>query len=139
MGRDPPPMDRPRSAFRPDLHQALEQARQLYVATERQDGTLSSVSPVWFMYDGDAVYFTTAPTSFKAKRAAKGRTLHVRIGRKDGPHFQGPMSLVRDPAVAERMRPLYRRRYWLAWLGLITPSAARIAAGKSVIVRVTPA
>jgi hypothetical protein len=85
------------------------------------------------------VYFTTAPTSYKAKRAAAGRTLHVRIGRKDGPHVRGVMSLVRDPAIADRMRPLYRKRYWLAWLGLIAPSAARVAAGKSVIVRVTPA
>jgi hypothetical protein len=37
------------------------------------------------------------------------------------------------------MRPIYRRRYWLAWLGLICPSGRRVAAGKALIVRVTPA
>jgi PPOX class probable F420-dependent enzyme len=129
----------PQSPFRPDLHQALERARQLHVTTERKDGTRSTVSPIWFMYDGDAVYFTTAPGSFKAKRAARGGTLHVRIGRKDGPYWKGTMALVPDPALAERMRPVYRRRYWLAWLGLICPSGARVAAGKALIVRVRPA
>ena len=54
----------PQSPFRPDLHAALEQARQLYVTTERKDGSPSAVSPIWFMYDGAAVYFTTAPGSF---------------------------------------------------------------------------
>jgi hypothetical protein len=126
------------SSFPPDLQRALEKSRQLYVATERKDGSLSSVSPIWFMYDGDAIYFTTAPTSFKAKRASAGRALHVRIGRKDGPAFVGRMSLVRDPALAERMRPLYRRRYWLAWLGFFVPSGKRVEAGKTVLVRVAP-
>ena len=87
------------------------------------------------MYDGAAVYFTTAPGSWKAKRAARGGRLHVHVGRKDGPYWTGTMALVRDPTLAERMRPAYRRRYWLAWLGLICPSGASVAAGKSLIVR----
>jgi hypothetical protein len=124
--------------FPEDLHRALEQARQLYVATERKDGSRSTVSPVWFMYDGGAVHFTTAPGTWKAKRAARGGTLHVWIGRKDGPYWTGVMTLQRDPALAERMRPVYRRRYWLAWLGLVCPSGARVRAGKSLIVSVTP-
>jgi hypothetical protein len=96
------------------------------------------MTPVWFMYDGSAVHFTTAPDSWKAKRAARGGTLHVWVGRKDGPYWKGAMTLQRDPALAERMRPVYRKRYWLAWLGLVCPSAARVAAGKSLIVSVTP-
>ncbi|HWP66871.1 MAG TPA: hypothetical protein VNO26_13250 [Candidatus Limnocylindria bacterium] len=129
----------PNGLFPEHLHRALSEARQLYVATERKDGTESAVSPIWFMYDGSAVYFTTAPGTWKAKRAARGGVLHVRVGRKDGPYWKGVMRLVRDPALAERMRPVYRRRYWLAWLGLVCPSGAQVAAGKSVIVRVTPA
>ena len=124
--------------FPEDLHRALTQARQLYVATERKDGSHSAVSPVWFMYDGSAVHFTTAPGSWKAKRAARGGTLHVWVGRKDGPYWTGTMTLQRDPALADRMRPVYRKRYWLAWLGLVCPSGARVTAGKSLIVSVTP-
>lgn len=132
----PPP---PPSTFPADLDAALRAARQLYVATERKDGSRSSVAPIWFFYDGEAVYFTTAPGSWKAKRAARGGTLHTRVGRKDGLYWRGTMSLVPDPALADRMRPVYRRRYWLAWLGLICPSGAQVAAGKSTIVRVVPA
>lgn len=108
------------------------------MATERKDGSCSAVSPVWFMYDGSAVHFTTAPGSWKAKRAARGGTLHVWVGRKDGPYWTGVMTLQRDPALAERMRPVYRKRYWLAWLGLVCPSGARVTAGKSLVVSVTP-
>lgn len=130
----PPPNGR----FSEDLHRALTQARQLYVATERKDGSRSTVSPVWFMYDGSAVHFTTAPGSWKARRAAHGGTLHVWVGRKDGPYWTGVMTLGRDPALAERMRPVYRKRYWLAWLGLVCPSGARVTAGKSLVVSVRP-
>jgi len=129
----------PKSPFPRALHDALAEARRLHVATERKDGSRSAVAPVWFMYDGEAVYFTTAPGSWKAKRAARGGALHVHVGRKDGPYWKGTMTLERDPALAERMRPVYRRRYWIAWLGFFCPSGARVAAGKSLIVRVTPA
>jgi PPOX class probable F420-dependent enzyme len=131
--------DRSPHPFHPALHAALEGARQLYVATERKDGSRSAVAPIWFMYDGEALYFTTAPGSWKAKRAARGGVLHIRVGRSDGPYVKGTMALSRDPALAARMRPVYRRRYWLAWLGLICPSPARVAAGKTLLVRVTPA
>jgi hypothetical protein len=129
----------PHSPFPPEVHRALEENRQLYVATERKDGSRSAVSPIWFMYDGAALYFTTAPGSFKAKRAARGSILHVHVGRANGPYFRGIMAALRDPALAARMRLVYRRRYWLAWLGLVCPSPARVTAGKTLIVRVTPA
>jgi len=139
LHRAGPSMISPQKApFPADLHRALEGARQLYVATERKDGSLSAVAPVWFMYDGDAVHFTTAPGSWKAKRAARGGTLHVWVGRKDGLFWKGTMTLQSDPDLADRMRPVYRKRYWLAWLGLICPSGAQVRAGKSLIVSVTP-
>ena len=139
LHRADPSMISPQKApFPEDLHRALGEARQLYVATERKDGSLSKVAPVWFMYDGDAVHFTTAPGSWKAKRAARGGTLHVWVGRKDGRFWKGRMTVQRDPDLADRMRPVYRKRYWLAWLGLICPSGASVRAGKSLIVSVTP-
>ena len=48
------------AGFSPEVARALATAKELYVATERQDGTLSKVAPIWFMYDGQGVYFTTA-------------------------------------------------------------------------------
>ena len=125
------------ASFRPDVVAALSTAKQIYVATRRADGTESKVVPVWFMLDGDAIYFTTGPDSHKARRIARGSPLLVWVGSMSGPHFIGQAELVRDPAVAARMAPVYSRKYWIAWLGLFRPNPARVRAGKTVIVKVT--
>lgn len=128
-----------RAGFPPDLETALETAKNLYVATQRRDGSRSEVSPVWFMFDGEAIYFTTVPTTYKARRIARGSPLYVWVGTRDGPHFVGKAEILRDPAVAERMAPVYDRKYWISWLGFFRPRADRVRAGKTVIVKVTPA
>jgi len=126
-------------SLRGDVADALRSAKQIYVATRRADGSPSKVVPVWFLLDGDAIYFTTGPGSHKARRIARGSALLVWVGRPDGPHFVGRAELVRDPAVAARMAPLYDRKYWISWLGFFRPRPERVQAGKTVIVKVTPA
>ena len=125
--------------FAPDVDGLLRTSSHLYVATARADGTESKKAPVWFMYDGDAVYFTTAPGTHKAKRIAKGSPLQVWVGSESGPHFVGKAELVTDPEVAARMAPAYDQKYWIAWLGFFRPRPERVRAGKTVIVRVRPA
>ena len=120
------------------IGQALRAAKQIYVATRRADGTPSRAVPVWFILDGEALYFTTGPESHKARRIARGSPLLVWVGRRDGPHFVGRAELVREPAVAARMAPVYDRKYWLSWLGFFRPRPERVRAGRTVIVKVTP-
>ena len=124
--------------FAPGVRRALATAKNLYVATRRADGSTSKVSPIWFMVDGDAIYFTTTPSSYKAKRIAKGSPLLVWVGSERGPHFVGRAELLRDPALADKMAPVYDSKYWISWLGFFRPRADRIRDGKAVIVRVTP-
>src|SRR5262245_20407459 len=126
------------ASFPPDVVEALTTSKDPYVATTRKDGTRSSVSPVWFMFDGEAVYFTTAPDSYKAKRVAAGRPLLVWVGAKDGPHFVGKGEIVRDPAVAAKMAPVYDQKYWISWVGFFRPRPERVREGKTLIIRVTP-
>lgn len=120
------------------IRDALSGAKNLYVATERKDGSRSDAAPIWFMADDDALWFTTVPTSWKAKRVRLGRPLHVHVGARSGPYFKGRGTVVTDPAVAARMAPVYRRRYWLAWLGFFRPDPERVRSGRTVIVRVEP-
>ena len=127
-----------RAGFAPDVVEALKTSSHLYVGAPRADGSQSKVVPVWFMYDGDAVYFTTAPGSHKAKRIAKGSPLLVWVGAEDGPHFEAKAELVHDPAVAEKMAPVYNQKYWIAWLGFFRPNPDRVRAGKTLIVKVSP-
>jgi hypothetical protein len=127
-----------RAQFPPDVSTALRTAKNLYVATERKDGSHSEVSPIWFMFDGEALYFTTVPSSYKAKRTQLGRPLHIWVGSKDGPYFTGLGEVSTDPQLAERMAPVYDEKYWISWLGFFRPRPDRVADGKTVIIRVTP-
>ena len=122
----------------PAVASALPNASYIYVATRRADGSTSKKVPVWFIQEGDALYFTTAPDAHKAKRIRRGSPLLVWVGTADGPHFEGKAELLKDTTLAERMGQHYSQKYWIAWLGLFRPSAARVASGKVVIVKIKP-
>jgi PPOX class probable F420-dependent enzyme len=124
--------------FAADVAEALRTAKHLYVATRRADGTTSKKVPVWFMFDGQAIYFTTAPDAHKAKRIRRGSPLLVWVGTADGPHFEAQAELISDPAVAERMAPVYDQKYWISWIGFFRPRPERVRSGKTLIVKATP-
>jgi PPOX class probable F420-dependent enzyme len=122
----------------PQVDTALRDSKEIYVATRRRDGSRSGAAPVWFMYDGAAIYFSTASDSYKARRLRNGGPVYVAVGSSDGPRFEGHGSSVRDPDVIDKMAAHYRQKYWIAWLGFFVPNKNRVAKGKTVIVKVTP-
>jgi general stress protein 26 len=109
----------------------------IYVATQRRNGGGSASRPVWFMYDQGKLFFTTSPTSWKARRIAAGSPLLINVGRKDGPFFVGHAEPVHDGALIDRMGRAYAKKYWLARLGLFRPRSARVAAGQTSAYLVT--
>jgi len=121
-----------------EVEAALKTENYIYVATRRLNGEWSTSAPVWFMYDGEAVYFTTAPTTHKAHRIHRGSPVRVWVGKKDGPFFEGEARFVKDRAVVERMAEIYTQKYWLAWLGFFRPRPRRVSSGKTLVVKVTP-
>ena len=121
-----------------EVEAALKTETYIYVATRRLNGEWSTSAPVWFMYDGEAVYFTTAPTTHKAHRIHRGSPVRVWVGKKDGPFFEGEARFVKDRALAERMAEVYTQKYWLAWLGFFRPRPRRVSSGKTLVVKVTP-
>jgi len=126
------------SGFGPSVETALGKAKEIYVATRRRDGTRSTSAPIWFMHDGGAVYFSTSAGSHKAKRLRNGGPVYVSVGAKDGPSFEGYGTPVSDPQLIDKMAAHYRKKYWIAWFGLFVPDKDRVAAGKTVIVKITP-
>jgi len=126
------------SEFGPSVETALARAKEIHVATRRGDGKRSASAPIWFMYDGGAVYFSTSAGSHKARRLRNGGPVYVSVGAKDGPSFEGYGTPVSDPQLIDKMAEHYRKKYWIAWLGLFVPDKNRVAAGKTVIVKVTP-
>ena len=121
-----------------EVEAALKTENYIYVATRRLNGEWSTSAPVWFMYDAEAVYFTTAPTTHKAHRIHRGSPVRVWVGKKDGPFFEGEARFVKDRAVVERMAEVYTQKYWLAWLGFFRPRPRRVSSGKTLVVKVMP-
>jgi PPOX class probable F420-dependent enzyme len=121
-----------------EVEDALKTEKYIYVATRRLNGEWSSAAPVWFMYDGEAIYFTASPTSHKAHRIHRGSPVRVWVGRKDGPSFEGEARFIKDRPAVERMAEVYAQKYWIAWLGFFRPRPRRVNAGKTLVVKVTP-
>jgi general stress protein 26 len=121
-----------------ELKAALQVESYIYVATQRLNGEWSTPAPVWFMADGDAIYFTTSPTSHKAHRIYRGSPVRIWVGRKDGPLLEGEARFITDRAIVERMAASYQQKYWIAWLGFFRPRPKRVASGKTLAVQVAP-
>ena len=64
-------------SFPADFASRLATAKEIYVATQRKDGTRSAVVPVWFAVMDNAIWFTTSPDSHKVKRVKRGSPLFV--------------------------------------------------------------
>lgn len=116
----------------------LAHAKEIYVATQRQDGTQSNAAPVWFGVLDNAIYFATKPDNNKARRIGRGSPAWVSAQGKHGPFIKLRAEIVKDPVRADRLGEIYDKKYWIAWAGFFRPSAGKIADGSNVLIRLTP-
>ena len=126
-------------SFPADFAARLATAKEIYVATQRKDGTRSAVVPVWFALMDNAIWFTTSPDSHKVKRVKRGSPLFVSVEGKHGPFIKTKVEIIKDGALADRLGEIYAKKYWIAWLGFFRPSRTRNESGKTVLLKVTPA
>ena len=115
----------------PKTKELLQSSSYIYTATQRKDGGMSEAVPIWFVWDGEKVFFTTEPGSWKAKRIDRGSPVFINVDSKDGPKLVGKATKVTDPALVDRMGQAYRDKYWIAWMGLFRPRSGRVTAGKT--------
>lgn len=116
----------------------LQGSKQIYVATERKDGTRSAASPVWFGIIDNQIWFATKVGSHKAGRVKRGSPLFVSVTGKDGPFVKTRGEVVKDGALADRLGEIYAQKYWMAWVGLHRPSRQKIESGEDVLVHLIP-
>jgi PPOX class probable F420-dependent enzyme len=121
----------------PVVRAALERSKKIYVTTYARSGRSGSV-PVWFLWTGQALYFTTRRASLKARRILATGRASVRAGRADGPGFEARAEVTDDPAVRSLILAAYPRRYRLGWLAIGRGIRRRLATGESVTVKLTP-
>jgi general stress protein 26 len=125
------PRRAPATAIPATTEEALRTKDLIYVATRRANGSLSEISPIWFMYDDGRIFFTTEPDSWKSKRIAAGSPLYIWVGAEDGPFVEGKAEATTDAALIDRMGAAYAEKYWIAWMGLFKPRSSRVADGKT--------
>jgi general stress protein 26 len=119
--------------------EALSHASLIYIATVRKDGNQSTAAPVWFTtMPGGLILIQTAHTSWKARRIRRGSPVIVWIGSRSGPAFIANAAITNEPAVISRIVTDYPKKYFLAWIGLHTPTDERFASGQIVAIKVIP-
>lgn len=123
----------------PDFNAKLQKLGEIYVATERKSGERSKAVPVWFGVMDGALWFTTAPNSYKGKRVRRGSPMYVSVDGIEGPFLKMKAEIVKDGAKAEELGRLYAQKYWIAWLGFFKPGRARNESGKTILLKMTPA
>ena len=123
----------------PDLIQALQTAKYMYLTTYSRAGKPGTV-PVWLWYHDGAIYFSTQRSSLKARRIRNTGRVTVHVGKKDGPSFEGHAEWVDDrPDLEEALLRAYRRKYWFLvplWMGRRIRKG--LARKTSVLIRITP-
>jgi len=129
----------PPTHFSPEFLRQLQRTKEIYVATQRKDGTRSTAAPVWFGTMDDTIWFATRTGSYKAKRVRRGSPVFVSVSGKDGPFIETKAEVSKDAAIADRLGEIYAQKYWMAWLGMFRPGHEKIAAGKDALIHLTPA
>jgi len=129
----------PATALDAALKEKLATSTYVYISSQRKDGSFGKPAEIWFMYDQDAVWVGTPPTSWRVKRLKAGRrAAKIAVGSSDGPSFAAVGSVVQDPKVLDRMFEVYARKYPDRWPGYEQRFRDGMKDGSRVLVRYVP-
>jgi len=104
------------AGFTEEQRRALEEARYVYIQSERRSGEWSKPAEIWFFVDGDTLYVGTRPTSWRVRRIQAGRRrARIAIGTPQGPTFEARGSVVKDRAREEQLMEAFARKYPDGW------------------------
>lgn len=108
------------------MPQELDRARYVSFTSLKRDGTAVAL-PVWVVAFEGGYAFTTDPDAFKVKRVRNNPKATLRVCSVHGnvapgaTEFTGAAEYV-DEVTADRVNKAIRRKYWIAYRVLITPS-----------------
>ena len=124
----------------PELQQALDSSRYVYIQSERKSGELGAKAEIWFMHHDGAVWVASQDSTYRARRLKAGRTkAKVWIGSKDGPSFEANGSIVEDAAVDEMLFARFAEQYADGWPKFEASFRKGLAEGGSyVLIKYTP-
>ena len=118
---------------------ALDEATYVYIASERKDGSFGTPAEIWFMHHDGAVFVASPTTTWRVRRIEAGRPkATVAIGKPDGPRFNATGSIVRDPALYDRLFGVLAKKYPERWTGYETRFREGLTDGSRVLIRYQP-
>lgn len=123
----------------PELTKALDDAKYVYVQSERKSGEMSKPAEIWFFAEKGVVYVGTRPTSYRVKRIQAGRTkARIAVGSPTGPSFAATGALVKDAALEERLMADFAKKYPDGWARYADGFRDGFKSGERVVVAYTP-
>jgi PPOX class probable F420-dependent enzyme len=94
-----------------EVRERLASARSYWIGTTRPDGR-PHAAPVWGLWLDEAFYFSTDPTSRKARNFARNPAIVVHLESGDDVvMLEGTVEAVADAAVAARFADAYEAKY----------------------------
>lgn len=127
-------------ALEPEILQALDESRYVYIASTRKDGSLGTPAEIWFFHrDGD-VYVATPPGTWRARRIRAGRPgARIWVGKPDGASFDAVGEIVEDPSIEKALMEAFARKYGEQWQRWTDAFRKGFEDGSRVVVRYSPA
>ena len=124
----------------PELQEALDTSKYVYIQSERKGGAFGSKAEIWFLHHDGAVWVGTPMSTYRVKRIQAGRTkAKVWIGSADGPMFDAVGELVQDDEVAELMFQTFAEKYPDGWPTYEESFRSGFGDGSRTLVRYAPA
>lgn len=128
------------ASLTPELQQALDSSKYVYIQSERKDGTLGQPAEIWFMHYNGAVWVASPTTTHRVKRIQAGQTkAKVWIGKTNGPAFDAKGSIVTDPEVNKVLFDTFAKKYADGWSSFEKSFRDGLANGSRVLIKYEPA
>ena len=123
-----------------ELRAFLAERRCAVLATHDPDGGIH-LTPIWFLFEGDRLYFPSSSKSRKVKNVARTASVSVVVdsrkpGRERWVSASGPVEILRD-GEAQAINARVRRRY-LTSEALEGPLETALAASDDVTLCLAP-
>ncbi len=128
-----------RAELSPEVRDALEQAKYVYISSQRKDGSWSRAAEIWFLFHDGAVYLGTPASSWRAKRIRWGRPrARIAVGKPDGPVLFARGEIVKSKEAEQRILEVFAKKYPDRWSQHEQRFRQGFADGSRVVIRYTP-
>lgn len=109
----------------------------MWFGSYTRSGELKKVQVWCYLRDG-RIEFLTDGASLKAKRAERNPRVLCILGSEDGPRVEGTAEIIRDRGELARGYRCYWKTHRFMMLFLNFVIRRNIAAGRQVLIRITP-